>query len=262
MRNKIKIFIIALITSAIPTALSYLGGADNILDTLSVKGIIGSSVDLDTIKKLCQIVGGILTFLLITYNMTLCNWKIESKDIQINSLLYQNKSVFEKAFSNIIGNPVNLDIRIFVPLQRVIGFGKNKKKYFQIKNYEGLCSAGTTNDLKFVVYPKEHQEGIVGACYNRKYMLFDDNLRANNSTEYNLSRFQISKTRDLEFSIVCPLFKDGNDDEVVAIVAIDGKQKITITEENKDSLVNSVLTFSQLLYENAPELFKPIRRLI
>lgn len=262
MRKKIKILFIALVTSAIPTALSYLGGADNILDTLSARGYIGNSVDLHSIKMVCQIISGLLTFVLITYNMAVSNWKNESKDIQINSLLYQNKTIFERAFSNIIGNAVNLDVRIFVPEERIIDVRKNKIKYFKIKNYEGLCTAGTTNDLKFAVHPHDFLEGLVGQCYDQKSMLLEDNLKEYNNTQYNLNRFQISKTRDLEFSIVCPLFKDGNNDEVVAVVAVDGKQKISINNANRENLINSVLTFSQLLYENVPELFKPIRRLI
>lgn len=262
MKNRLRILVIALITSAIPTMLSYLGGADNVLDTLSAKGYIGSSVNIDMLKSICQIIGGILTFTFITYNMAICNWKIESKDTQINSLLYQNKTIFERAFSNIVGNAVNLDVRIFVPEDRIIDLRQNKVKYFKIKNYEGLCTAGTTNDLKFAVHPHGYLEGLVGQCYDQKSMLLEDNLKERNDTQYNLNRFQISKTRDLEFSIVCPLFKDGNNDEVVAVVAVDGKQKISINNDNRENLINSVLTFSQLLYENVPELFKPVRRLI
>ena len=82
-----------------------------------------------------------------------------------------------------------------------------------------------------------------------------------NPRTYNVEviTYCLSKTRDLEFSIVCPLYN--SNDEVIAIIAIDGKQKIDITA-HKSEIINNVLTFSQTLYENVPELFKPKRRLI
>lgn len=90
-------------------------------------------------------------------------------------------------------------------------------------------------------------------------MLYDDCLAKNNSSSYHLDNYQISKTRDLEFSIVCPLYN--SNDEIIAIIAIDGKQKIDISA-HKSEITNNVLTFAQTLYENVPDLFKPIRRLI
>jgi hypothetical protein len=116
-----------------------------------------------------------------------------------------------------------------------------------------------TNNLKFKVLPEDEKQGLVGNCYNMRSMIYDDCLAQNNSSMYNLNNYQISKTRDLEFSIVCPVYNPSN--EIIAIIAIDGKQKIDLNT-HKAEIINNVLTFSQTLYENVPELFKPIRRLI
>lgn len=129
--------------------------------------------------------------------------------------------------------------------------GTKKSLYFQIVNYEGLCTAGTTNGLKFKVLPEEEKQGLVGDCYNMRNMLYDDCLAKNNSSSYHLDNYQISKTRDLEFSIVCPLYS--SNDEIIAIIAIDGKQKIDISA-HKSEITNNVLTFAQTLYENVPDL--------
>lgn len=259
-KRKAQILVIALLTSAIPAVLTYLGTDNNIIDILYKGNYIGSAVDINKTKNTFRIIGGILSFLLITYQMAEKSIKVDSMNAQINGLLYQNKCVFEKAFEEIVGKHVGLDIRIFVPISPIISNPRKKQLYFAIKNYEGLCNAGTTNHLKFKVKPESEKEGLVGLCYNNKAMLYDDDLKKNNSVRYGLSPFQISKTRELEFSITCPLYDNNN--SVVAIIAIDGREKITIDRTNETAIANSVVTFSQLLYENEPDMFKPIRRVM
>lgn len=259
MKNKGKIIFIAIFTSAIPAIVTYLGKTNNIIDYLYKNNYIGSAFDIELFKSTCQIISIVLSFFIILYQQIATNIKVNNGKQKINGLLYQTKMIFQEALSSIIGDTVNFDIRIFVPIKKLIKWKKDNSLYFQIVNYEGLGTVGTTNDLKFKVSPKNEKQGLVGECYCSGNMLYDDCLAKNNSTSYHLDKYQQSKTRDLEFSIVCPLFNANN--EVTAIVAVDGKQKIDISA-HKEQVTSYILTFSQTLYENVPELFKAKRRLI
>lgn len=259
MKSKGKIVAVALITSAIPAIVTYLGKSDNIIDYLYARNYIGSAFDIDLFKSVCQIISIILSFSIILLQQLATNIKLDNGNKKINGLLYQTKMIFQEALSATLGSKVNFDVRIFVPIKKMINLERGRPLYFQIVNYDGLCTAGTTNGLKFKVLPESEKQGLVGNCYNMRSMLYDDCLAQNNSSSYHLDNYQISKTRDLEFSIVCPLYNSS--DDIVAIIAIDGKQKINITA-HKSEITNNILTFSQTLYENVPELFKPKRRLI
>ena len=85
-------------------------------------------------------------------------------------------------------------------------------------------------------------------------MVYDDNLIQSNSTDYHLSEYQINKTNDLRFIIVCPIFSENGD--VIAIIAFDSKNDIKVTQENKEALSDLILNYTQQLYEKVPELFK------
>ena len=155
----------------------------------------------------------------------------------------------------------HIDVRIFVPEKtlkwRISPYceHKNNALFFRIKNIDGLAEPGITNDLKFQVLPEERRQGLVGECFKTKKMVYDDNLIQSNSTEYHLSEYQINKTNDLRFIIVCPVFSENGD--VVAIIAFDSKNDIKVTEENKEALSNLILNYTQQLYEKVPELFRP-----
>lgn len=259
MKNWGKIITVAVVTSAVPAIVTYLGKSDNILDYLYKNNYIGTAFDIDLFKSSCQILSIILSFFIILSQQLSTNIKLDNSNRKINGLLYQTKMIFQEALSSTIGYKVNFDVRIFVPIKKVVNLEKGKPLYFQIVNYDGLGTVGTTSGLKFKVLPASEQQGLVGNCYNMRNMLYDDCLAQNNSSSYHLDNYQIGKTRDLEFSIVCPLFNSS--DDVIAIVAIDGKQKIDISA-HKSEITNNVLTFSQTLFENVPDLFKPKRRLI
>ncbi len=259
MKKRGKIITIALVTSAIPAIVTYLGASNNILDYLYKKNYIGTAFDMDFFKSICQVSSIILSFFIILFQQLSTNIRLDNSSKKINGLLYQTKMIFQEAFSSTIGSKVNFDIRIFVPIRKIFNLEKGKPLYFEIVNYDGLGTAGTTSGLKFKVLPENEKQGLVGNCYNMRSMIYDDCLAQNNSSSYHLDNYQIGKTRDLEFSIVCPLYNSSND--VIAIIAIDGKQKIDISS-HKSEITNNVLTFAQTLYENVPDLFKPKRRLI
>lgn len=157
-----------------------------------------------------------------------------------------------------MSNQADFDIRIFIPkfptLYKIADFLRipNVPRKFVIKNIELIAEPGTTNNLEFEVFP--HQEGLVGDCYFRKAMVYDDDLETTNSINYNLGQNQITRTSNLKWSICCPVFEDSN--TVVAILALDGKTKITIDQRNESALREQLIAFSRLLFDSVPQLFK------
>jgi hypothetical protein len=154
----------------------------------------------------------------------------------------------------------NIEIRIFVPKKTLISslvrvIRKNAKLEFAIKNIETLAQAGMTDGLVFEVWP--NPQGVVGTCYNTKGAIIDDNLlETNGSKEYGLSKYQIDKTSDLRFIICIPILDQRG--EVSAIMAFDSRHHITFNDEVKNRVSTSLITFSRLLYDSVPDLFKPI----
>ena len=172
-----------------------------------------------------------------------------------------NKSLLSGALNTCCTpNPMDFDIRIFLPKRpwnyRIFSklpFKMFKKKKFSIKNIDVVSGAKNSWKLEFEVYP--NQQGLVGMCYNEKAIVFDDNLEETNSDpKYKLGRYHLSQTSELKWCICSPIFDEN--DEVVAILALDGKSKTKIDCQNKDALVNQILTFSTMLYGSVPQLFR------
>ena len=145
-----------------------------------------------------------------------------------------------------------------IEIDGVIGFAKISLKQYEhaviIKNITGFANDDVTSKLKFEVAP--NPVGLVGRTFKDKCIYYDCDLENTNTSMYNLSHSQINKTNDLKFSLTCPIFK--TKDEVVAILAIDSRQKIDISGKNEKIITNSVNNFSTQLYEYVPDLFKEI----
>jgi hypothetical protein len=178
---------------------------------------------------------------------------------QRNLLIRMNKNILSsslgKAFQK---TKLDFDVRLFVPkypnlykLAKTINFIPHKK-HFIIVNLDLLAEQGVTKDLQFEVWP--NCQGLVGLCYRDKIMMYDDNLEATNDCDYGLSKNQVFRTSDLKWSICCPILNER--DEVVAILALDGKQKIYIDDSRVNALRDEVVAFSRLLYDSVPQLFK------
>lgn len=140
MKNTGKIITIALLTSAMPAIVTYLGKTNNIIDYLYKNEYIGSAFDVELFKSTCQIISIVLSFSIILYQQLTTNVKLNNGNQKINGLLYQTKMVFQEALSSTIGYKVNFDIRIFVPVKKVLNFKKEKSLYFQIVNYDAAQS--------------------------------------------------------------------------------------------------------------------------
>ena len=259
--KKAKIILSVLIFTAIPSFLSYVSNSDYFFTKLIGAGILSENItkSIDLIQDGCLIASIVLSVILLSVTSAKAQIKHELMLEQRNLLIKMNKDnlktalveKFSKEFSN-------FNIRIFIPKHpRWYALLKwlhvrNHKVSFIIKNIPQIAEAGITTNLEFEVYPK--CEGLVGLCYEKKVMYYDDNLTENNSTSYNLGDNQIARTSNLEWSICCPVFESAND--VIAIIALDGTEKLTIDKSREVELSKQIVVFSRMLYDAVPQLFR------
>lgn len=255
----IKIVVSSFIFTLIPSVFSFASRSSSFLDKLKDNGIIGSKINIISLKDVLLLISILLTFLLLGVKLSKAKIEKEVAIKQRDKLLKMNKDILINSLAKELGKEyLNIDIRIFIPrftlinrLKKILGL--KYRKEFIIRNINHLADPGNTNNLTFEVYP--NPQGLVGECYNTKYMIYDTDLENTNSEKYNLSSSQINKTCNLKFSLCCPIF---NNDEVIGILALDSKHTIEIEKSQKDLLRNSIVTFSQSIYEHIPQLFKPI----
>ena len=245
--------------SALPAFLSYLASSELIFLKLIEKNIIGSAINIPVVQDYCLWISILLSAIFLSGQLVLVKVKYDHTLEERNLLIRMSKNILSGTLGKLcFSNQPNFDVRIFIPqwpilyrLAEKMHF-LNIKQKFIIKNIDLIAEQGTTKDLEFEVCP--NQEGLVGLCYQSKSIVFDDNLEHSNSTDYNLGENQISRTSNLKWSICCPIFDTNN--AVVAILALDGKSKITIAEENAPILNEHIVAFSRLLYDSVPQLFK------
>lgn len=258
-RKNISAFFVVVLFSAIPSALSYLANSSLIFEWLKKYEIIGQGVNIAAIQDRCLWLGIILSAVFLSANLF---WKTVQRNQAIeerNSLIKMNKSILATALGETFHcNQLSFSVRIFIPKHQIFyAFAdwiklKNFKKSFIIKNIDLISDEGRTKDLQFEVSPK--QEGLVGACYAGRMMVYDDDLENTNSKDYNLGEHQISRTSNLKWSVCCPIHDESN--AVVAIIALDGTSKITIDKSNENALREHLVAFSRMLYDFVPQLFK------
>lgn len=255
------IIIEGILYSLIPALCTFLGQSDA-LELLQKNEYIGKSVNINTIKNICFILSIFLTFSILTTKLIISQIRENRFREQRSNFIKFNKEIFVKTLMSEFGKEFeNINIRIFVPKKPLVWyirriFFKDTPLYFVIRNIEGLANPGLTKNLSFQVTP--NKQGLVGDCYNSKQMVFDDDLEHNNKTYYDLSRSQVNKTNELKFSLVCPLFKDNNNnDEIIAIVAFDSTDRILVDSDKKTKILErSIPNYTQQLLDYAPELFK------
>ena len=163
------------------------------------------------------------------------------------------QSNFEKISKN--GN-FSFEMRIFVKEKNWVHIlpkwlCRNRDVFFSIRNIYPFAHNDITENLRFRAYPDP--QGLVGKCYVDKSIYYDENLTETNKT-YSLNENQIAKTTDLKWSICVPIFDQSN--EIIAIVAFDSQVSKLSIEKNEEAIRKLVNTFSQMLYDCAPTLFK------
>ena len=259
VKKHIKVILPVILFSAVPSVLSYLANSSYVFDKLQKNGWIGKSINIKEIQDYCLWIGIVLSAIFLSINLIRTKLKRDSYLEQRNNLISMNKSLLANALgSTFVSNEASFDIRIFIPkhkyLYRFYDWIKNTSfpRKFIIKNISIIAEKGSTKDLQFEVFP--NPQGLVGECYKTKYIIYDDKLYETNKTNYSLDNSQIARTSDLKWSICCPVFE--NQEKIVAIIALDGKTKITIDSEKKDALRTHLSSFSQMLFDSVPQLFK------
>ena len=259
-KKVVRSILLFLVDIVVPCFLSYASCSDTMIEQLVTYGIIGAGVNIPFLKTILLWLSFAWIVLVLGIQLLCSRIKFEQMMSQRDSLLRMHKEVFTKALSHEVGREYcNINIRIFVPRVTVLMrlkklFRKEHKVEFAIKNIPTLADAGMTEGLVFEVSP--NPQGVVGICYSRKSIIFDDKLAITNSTDtYKLNSFQIDKTSDLRLIICVPILSKNED--VIAIIAFDSRHEITVAEENKNKLSTSLLLFTRYLYDSIPELFRP-----
>lgn len=260
MKKKIaKIIVSVLCFTAIPAFLAYVASSDYFLPTLEQKGWLGQNANIQLIMDVCLWVSIILSAWLLSFNSAKAQISHESILEQRNSLVKMTKDILKESLVKNQSGFSDLDIRIFIPkhpflikLAYILHI-KDPKIIYIIKNIPQIADEGTTSNLEFEVSPDP--QGLVGLCYNIRSVVYDDDLEKNNGDDiYNLTEYQLSRTTNLKWSICCPVFDTSN--TVIAILALDGKNQITIDDNNKSEIRNQIVVFSRLLYDAVPQLFR------
>lgn len=255
LKNVIKTIFI----SGVAALLSYLSSSSFVFDKLQKLNVLSPNIDIPLMQDWCLWIGIAISSLFLSLNLIITQHKYERALEERNCLVAMAKSILASSFvKRYFSKEVTFDIRIFVP-KRPLWYAildllhiKTFRKKFVIKNISLIADQGITKGLQFEVYPEI--EGLVGQCYVQKKVLYDDDLKTTNERDYNLGKQQISRTNNLSWIICCPVF--GNNDEVVAILALDGKAKISISKNNEGTLGAELSAFSRMLFDAVPKLFK------
>ena len=247
-----------ILLSLIPALCTYLSQSENILSWLQNNNYIGTEINIEIVQHITGILSILFTFGLLTIPLIISNLQNLTYKTQRDYLIKNNKEIFQNTLKKQLDN-CKLNVRIFVP--RISLWHKICKKLniktknvYCIKNIEGLADKDITDNLKFEVYP--NKQGLVGDCFEQKAIVFDDDLENSNETNYNLTHYQIAKTNQLKFILVCPIFSEN--EEIISIISFDSYDTIKIKDEAKDKIRKLILNYTQSLYECIPEVFKAI----
>lgn len=255
----IKQIVIVVIFSAIASTLSYLANSSLVFDKLIEWGIMQEMVNIPLVQDYCLWIGIIFSSVVLSLNLIITKVQYDHMIEQRNQLIKMNKNILSSSLGKrFLSDSSVFDIRIFIP-KHPLWYKiadklhlSNVCKKFVIKNIDLIAEPGVTKNLHFEVHP--NQEGLVGLCYSNKVMVYDDNLEHTNETQYKLHQNQIARTSNLKWSICCPICNDN--DTVVAIIALDGKTRITIDAAKEAVLREELLVFSRMLFDSVPQLFK------
>lgn len=260
--TKMKNIIIVFIFTIIPPISQFLSREESILDNLQKIGLLGDLASLAFIKQIIILLGIVLPPLFLSIKWQYAQYKFDHMEKQRSAMLTNLKDTFLTVLESKIPKTTfrHVNIRIFVEkrtiitrVQRYIERLTEIKfpKKFVMKNIKGMSENGFIHGLEYEVSPTI--EGMVGKCYNERKMDYAEDLIA--STEaYNMSDYQMSLTRDVDFVLCSPIVdKYGN---VIAVVSLDSKDHIIIPKASKPTLETFVSNFCFSLYNTIPEIFE------
>ena len=97
------------------------------------------------------------------------------------------------------------------------------------------------------------QQGLVGICYNKIEIQYEEDIVGTEAI-YNLTQFQISKTRDTKFVLCFPIINKYN--KVVSVISLDSIYSMRIEEKMESTIANMITIFSQDLIKYYPKLLR------
>lgn len=247
----------------LPAILAICSETKILTDRLLEYQLVGENFNVDFFNDCCLGLSILLNSIFLGIDYTIVSSKEKIKNDRVDALLLYCKEILIKTLSEIWGfdGNIGVNIRVFVPdnkflfwLGKTPFIGKKIPLYYKIKNIKSWAETGNTDKLKFRI--NIDPQGLVGQCYNSKNMIYDSNLKANNESNYKLNKSQIDQTRELTISICVPILDAS--DKVVAIVAYDSIENLTIADEliESDKTKIPLITFARRMYEIAPEIFK------
>lgn len=209
--------------------------------------------ELDNLIKL------ILFFISVTISYTIVPYilekdkkKVQDLSLSVKTLLGSLRKEVSMELSNSFHLPPNngadnlkLNIRVFLPKRRNIKDFLKRRKYFVLKNHNGLHVKDIEN-LSFRVLPKGTEQGLVGQVFSQKCVKYDFNLAKNHSSKYyRLEEHQLDATSYCNFAIAAPIFK--NDTKIViGIITFDSEIRVRPYDSKWK---NTIRTYNKIIHK-------------
>jgi len=246
----------------LPAVLAYLGSEKNLIDLLKEKHILGDGFNVSWAKQFSLVASITISNLILMAMFEYKNYKLSLTLAENLSLTTDFKTAFLSALANQLEDPhVNsIKFRVWREEKGVLVFikkawsilsGQQFNKRLVITEIAGLSDIDNMKDLGFEVKPT--LQGLVGSCYNERIIKYEEDVTGLDSL-YNLTAFQISKTRHTKFCLCVPIFN--KDDKVVTVISMDSIYSISIPQEKEESVANMITVFVQDFSKYFPELFK------
>lgn len=263
MKIVLKIVFSIIFLIFLPALLSVFAETKFLTNKLLEHQLVGENFDVESFNDFCLALSIFLNSVILGINHAVVCYKESIKKERVDALLLYCKEILTKTLSEVWGSDGNIgiNIRVFVPhnrflflISKVSWIEKRLSLYYKIKNIVTWAETGNTDKLKLRV--NNTPQGLVGQCYKTKSMIYDNKLRDNNESNYQLNKSQIDQTRELTISICVPILDAS--DNVIAIVAYDSTENITISDSviESDKTKIPLITFARRMYEIAPEIFK------
>lgn len=255
-----KVFFKFLFYTAIPGISTYLANSDLLFMYCIEHHLLSADLNIEFAQEVCLLISVLFTVFVIGPKIAFGERKVLSSGKRVNGLYTMIHQLFKSCFEKITGNEsVDFNMRIFVPkitpiywiMTRVFR-SKNQELYFTIKNVAPFARPDTTEHLFFRVKP--NPQGLVGSCYSTGKIVWDQDLKQNNDKKWRLESVQIQRTSALLWSICVPVIDERG--TTIAVIAFDSTSTPIDIESHRDELGVAVRTFSVLLYDSVPDLFK------
>jgi hypothetical protein len=246
----------------IPALLAYLSADKSFIDILKDKKILGEGFNVPLAKQAFLVTSiGISNFILVAmYEFK--NYKLQLSTTKNIALIHNFKTEFLSTIAIEVSDRHfnSVKIRVWKGESKFILFmrkikcnlrGQTFNKAFCTVEINGLSDIDSTNGLSFEVFPL--LQGLVGKCYDEHVIKYEEDI-SNLNALYNLTSYQISKTRNTKFCLTVPLFNNRN--EISAIISFDCIYPILIPQSLEGKVADMFTTFTQELSKYYPRLFK------